>query len=140
MGYERLTNRSPKNGMAYLVNVKPDEQEVDSPYKDTLKCIMDSFNRLAAYEDSGLSPEEVLEFARADAEGRLRVLPCKPGDTIYRLDGLQYSWQIVSITIYPDEIIFTDDSDNIFGLDNIGKTIFFTREAAEKALGGGGDA
>ena len=92
-------------------------------------------SRLGAYEDSGLSPEEVQKLAEAKAEGRLRVLPCKPGDTIYRPDGLQYSWQIVSITIYPDEIIFTDDSDNIFGLDNIGKTIFFTREEAEKALG-----
>ena len=79
------------------------------------------------------------EYEEAKADGRLVVLPCKPGDTIYRLDGL-HSWQIVSITIYPDEIIFTDDSDNIFGLDNIGKTIFFTREEAEKALGGGGDA
>lgn len=79
------------------------------------------------------------EYEEAKADGRLVVLPCKPGDTIYRLDGLQ-SWQIVSITIYPDEIIFMDDSDNIFGLDNIGKTIFFTQEEAEKALGGGGDA
>ena len=109
---------------------------------DLTECriLGDVASRLAAYEDTGLTPNEVRELAEAKAEGRLVVMPCKPGDTIYRLDGLQYSWQIVSITIYPDEIIFTDDSDNIFGLDNIGKTIFFTREAAEKALGGGGDA
>lgn len=64
---ERLTARSPKNNMAYLVKVKQDEQDVESPYPNTLRCIMDSFNRLAAYEDSGLSPEQVRELAEAKA-------------------------------------------------------------------------
>lgn len=66
------------------------------------------FLRLAAYEDTGLTPERCAEFARADAEGRyivmrdaeqegvarlrelaeadkegrLVVLPCKVGDTV----------------------------------------------------------
>lgn len=57
--FERLTARSPKNNMAYLINVKQNEQDVESPYPNTLRCIMDSFNRLAAYEDSGLSPEQI---------------------------------------------------------------------------------
>jgi RNA polymerase-binding transcription factor DksA len=69
--FERLTARSPKNGMAYLVNVKQNEQVVESPYPNTLRCIMDSFNRLAAYEDSGLSPDEVQELAKAKADGRM---------------------------------------------------------------------
>jgi len=86
--FERLTERSPKNSMAYLINVKQNEQDVESPYPNTLRCIMDSFNRLAAYEDSGLSPEEVQELkvsvkicedcwnhAQAKADGRLVVLP-----------------------------------------------------------------
>jgi len=134
--FERLTERSPKNGMAYLINVKQNEQVVESPYPNTLRCIMDSFNRLAAYEDSGLSPEEVQELAKAKADGRLVVLPCKVGDSIYRPEGLKYSvfWTITNVTIYPDEIVFTDDSDNIFTLDDIGKTVFLTREEAEKAL------
>ena len=67
------------------------------------------FLRLAAYEDTRLTPERCAEFARADAEGRyivmrdaeqegvarlrelaeadkagwLVVLPCKVGDTVY---------------------------------------------------------
>ena len=66
-------------------------------------------DRIAAYEDTGLTPERCAEFARADAEGRyivmrdaeqegvarlrelaeadkdgrLVVLPCKVGDTVY---------------------------------------------------------
>ncbi len=47
----RLTARSQKNNMAYLVNVKPNEQDVESPYPNTLKCIMEAFERLAQYED-----------------------------------------------------------------------------------------
>lgn len=48
---ERLTARSPQNGLAYLVKVKSDEQEVDSAYPNTLRCILEAFNRLAEYED-----------------------------------------------------------------------------------------
>jgi hypothetical protein len=95
--------------------------------------------RLYEYENSNLSPEEVQSLAQAKAEGRLVVLPCKVGDSIYRPEGLKYSvfWTIANVTIYPDEIVFTDDSDNIFTLDDIGKTVFLTREEAEKALGVG---
>lgn len=48
---ERLTARSPKNGLAYLVNVRQDEQSVESKYPNTLRCIQQAFNRLAELED-----------------------------------------------------------------------------------------
>ena len=38
------------------------------------------------------------------------------------------------LEIYFDEIVFVDDSDNVFTADDIGKTVFLTREEAEKAL------
>ena len=79
----------------------------DCPF-ETAVC-----DRLAAYEDTGLTPERCAEFARADAEGRyivmrdaeqegvarLReiseadkdgrvvVLPCKVGDVVYGFHG-----------------------------------------------------
>ena len=62
--FERLTARSPKNGMAYLVGVKENEQSLDGSY-NTLKCVLAGFERLGAYEDTGLSPEEVQELANA---------------------------------------------------------------------------
>ena len=58
LGFERLTARN-KNGLAYLVNVKPNEQEVDSPHKNTLKCILDCFERLAQYEDEAIARQSV---------------------------------------------------------------------------------
>lgn len=58
---ERLTARSPKNNMPYLVNVKDNEQEVEGSY-NTLKCIQNSWEKLAQYEETGFSPEEVAEL------------------------------------------------------------------------------
>ncbi len=101
----------------------------ESDHAKTLK-------QLAKYKDSGLSPEEVQELAKAKADGRLKILPAKPGDIIYRPEALQFCWVITKVEIYEDEIVFIDDSDNIFRPDDIGKTVFLTKEA-EKALGCG---
>ena len=49
---ERLTNRT-HDGNAYLVNVKDDEQEVECKSINTAQCILDSWERLADYEDLG---------------------------------------------------------------------------------------
>jgi hypothetical protein len=55
----RLTTRSPKNNCAYLVKVKSDEQAVDSEYPNTLRCIIECFEKLAKYEDTGIEPEQI---------------------------------------------------------------------------------
>lgn len=129
-------------------------------------------DRLAAYEDTGLMPEainglvksflgtlageiaeqtgsadmsRIHEIADAESDGRLIVLPCKVGDTVYvpverckpgfnvcpydggygtfRCDGDKNCGAYVkehgfSIRDYPD----------------VGKTVFLTREEAEAAL------
>ena len=80
-----------------------------------------------------ISQETIEEIIKAKAEGRLYNLPLKPGDTIYRPEALQFCWVITKVEIYEDEIVFIDDSDNIFEIDDIGKTVFLTRKDAEKA-------
>lgn len=64
------------------------------------------------------------------------VLPCKVGDKVYRpsicLGVVQFV--IISFNIYQSELFFTDDSENIIYLPEIGKTVFLTREEAEQAL------
>lgn len=47
---ERLTARNDK-GLAYLKDVKPNEQSIESSYPNTLKCILNCFQRLAELED-----------------------------------------------------------------------------------------
>ena len=78
--------------------------------------------------------DELIELVQAKADGRLKILPAKPGDIIYRPEALQFCWVITKVEIYEDEIVFIDDSDNIFRPDDIGKTVFLSREEAEKAL------
>lgn len=95
-------------------------------YPSEYATLEDALNRLAEYEDM-------------EEQGLLVRLPCKVGDTIYRRgDPIKkiYEWQIAYVEVYEDETVFVDDSDNTFVEADIGKTVFLTREEAEKALEG----
>lgn len=116
--------------------------------------------RLAAYEDTGLTPEEVKapftedtminlaaqamgvepsrlrELAEADKDGRLVMLPCKVGDTVYfALIGRIIEKQVFSIVSFSNSTrIYCGGTSEYFRPEGIGKTVFLTREEAEKAL------
>lgn len=124
----------------------------------------DFVDRLAAYEDTGLSPEkvswmkEVVEAAFdndtsrierahnlhvADKEGRVVVLPCKVGDTVFaRLDNKsKYVCECKVKQIVVGNIGFVTfapigapEREYDVSLRGFGKTVFFSREEAEKAL------
>lgn len=127
----------------------------------TIQGMRDAVNRLAAYEDTGLTPaqikyilpkksaEEAVERMRdekerydewfawkqAEQEGRLVVLPCKVGDTVYQRDscGNLYEATVQSIVIDNRRIIFITSGIG-FDCDAIGKSVFLSREEAEKAM------
>lgn len=122
------------------------------------------WERLKAYEDTGLTPEacaeareagkvlsscdisfgRLAELLTADRDGRLVVLPCKVGDRLYEVTGRK------SISVYKVRAIRVE----LFGLfiewdivegfvwqslsginaGEIGKTVFLTSEEAKKAL------
>lgn len=122
-------------------------------------------DRLAAYEDRECAPEEVLpkdkadeialklmrladleslcsytrlrELAEADKDGRLVVLPCKVGDTVYfALLGRIIEKQVFSIVSFSNSTrIYCGGTSEYFRPEDIGKTFFLTREEAENALG-----
>ena len=120
---------------------------------DQIRTVM---RRLADYEDTGLEPEVIKDMAEnsetrlltwfenrygfpagelmgileAKQDGRLAVLPCKAGGTVYQIDVERiYEGKITKI-IY--------DTDGIaFDARAIGKTVFLSREEAEAALEGG---
>jgi hypothetical protein len=75
--------------------------------------------------------DEVVGFMKAREEGRIIVLPCKVGSRIYRIvpDGS---------VIYPDppEYMVIWDVFKLQDINNFGKTVFLTKEEAEKALKG----
>jgi hypothetical protein len=77
--FERLTHRN-KYGIAYTKIAVNESNMVDVGECYTGRII----DRLAAYEDSQMTPEEVQSLAKAKADGRLEILPAKPGDIISR--------------------------------------------------------
>ena len=136
----------------------------DCPF-ETAVC-----DRLAAYEDTGLTPEEIKapftedaminlaaqalgvepsrlrELAVADKDGRVVVLPCKVGDILWITGSIRrlYSAKV--------RMFFIRNPSGVRGRDNdagtqmirttecdvpmrdFGRTVFLTREEAEKAL------
>lgn len=122
-------------------------------------------NRLADYEDTGLAPEEVgrmkeymqpftiqdmdrfREIMQAEKEGRLVVLPCGLGGTVYVNFKVRGDYLREKDKPYPCKVVFIGLSDKPYlhiefktgrvwpvNLDAIGKTVFQTKEAAEAAL------
>ena len=83
------------------------------------------------------------ELAEADKDGHVVVLPCKVGDIVWaNLDGMRHPRKCViefaNIGSHVTTIVFStvDGLREQYGvnLSSFGKTVFLTREEAEKAL------
>lgn len=127
-----------------------------------LYCRNRLLDRLVEYEDTGLTPElvrEVAEFAvwvhengmdkirewvKADKENRLVVPPCKVGDMLYEVTGRKtisvYKVKAIRVELFglfiEWDIVEGFVWQSLAGINagEIGKTVFLTREEAEKAL------
>jgi hypothetical protein len=86
--------------------------------------------------------EKLARYEDAEEQGRLIVLPCKVGVTVYKpfLRPLSVVPMVV-LRIVQDGIDnqIIVDGGRSFCFSDIGKTIFLTPEEAEAAMGGGGD-
>ena len=138
------------------------------------KMARDLYGRLKAYEDTGLEPEAVetvklalaekhlvdletlnnttisrlVELAEADKDGRLVMLPCKVGGTVYMIERIFDIDNGVCDEICARKVIGYGGNNlnalwligsggicNVYiFLSEFGKTVFLTREEAEKAL------
>ena len=127
----------------------------------------DWVDRLAAYEETGLDPEDMKkafnedatlklagqilgvtpgrlrELAQAEKEGRLVVLPCDVGDKLYDVTlGEVREKIVISLSMLLSKsvnhlVIHAENFRNAvtsYELQDIGKTVFLTREAAEATL------
>ena len=137
-----------------------------------LYCRNRLLDRLAAYEDTGLTPEEIKapftedaminlaaqalgvdpsrlrELAEADKDGRVVVLPCKVGDTVYMIERIFDIDNGICDEICARKVI-GHGGNNLNQLwlvgsggicnayifvSEFGKTVFLTREEAERAI------
>lgn len=179
---ERLTKRI--NGVVVYVGAKNPYSTGQIPCEVEPAGVREMMERLAAYEDKELEPEEVLpkdkadeialklmrladlesicsytrlrELAEADKGGRLEVLPCKDWLDVVFGDQVLF-WGIDKDYVeQPIREISVDDAERIgwydgyktvylkgtdengeaweFYPEEIGKTVFLTREEAETTL------
>lgn len=87
------------------------------------QCVTAKTLIYAAFSDDPSKADRIRELLKADKEGRLVVLPCKVGDTVYTLLRTFDGADVVGET----ELWWTD-------IPQLGKTVFLTREEAEKEL------
>ena len=124
-----------------------------------LYCRNRLLDRLVGYEDTGLTPEQIKELAHdttgplhrkisewidAEAAGRIVVPPCKVGDRLYEVTGRKtisvYKVRAIRVELFglfiEWDIVEGFVWQSLAGInaEEIGKTVFLTREEAEEAL------
>ena len=159
---KRLTQMT--NSVVVYIGAHNEEDGGQIPCEVSPQGVREILVRLAAYEDTELTPEEVTAMQhtldeyhkvadpllRAQVDGRLVVLPCKVGEKLWVTgrDNVPREMELEA----PDIRTVCTDEDNLcmstcnrkpdgfcaYRLRNdgtdIGKTVFLTREDAEKAL------
>ena len=94
------------------------------------------FQDLIGNQKASEALDRFRQLAKADKDGRLAVLPCKVGDTVYfTLLGKIIEKQVFSIVSFSNSTrIYCSGTSEYFRPEDIGKTFFLTREEAEKTL------
>ena len=125
MAYEdskRYSGRLELKLMPYLnIGLSPDELKA-LMLASAGTCVAE----IKAFD--GIAIDRLCDLAEADRDGRVVVLPCKVGDTVYRIFNPPGRKPVISAhTLMSVDYI-------VRWLDKFGKTAFLTREEAEKAL------
>ena len=130
---ERLTNKNLRKEMENTVIIE-------------VPWAVSAWVRLADIEDilgDDYDLDRLKELVEADREGRCVVLPCKIGDTVYDiLMGKITEKAIISIHFLLSksvnhlclQAINNRGALTTIETENLGKTVFYTREEAEAAL------
>lgn len=131
-------------------------------YHLTMTEVVQMADRLAAYEDTGLTPEEIKapftedtminlaaqamgveadrlrELAEADKDGHVVVLPCRQGDELWTYCNHPvkrvYSFTVSDVSTLNGRTVLNTLGLGTIRPEDVGKTVFFTSEEAKRAL------
>ena len=86
----------------------------------------------------GKIPNRLRELAEADKDGRVVVLPCRQGDELWTYCNHPikrvYSFTVSDVSTLNGRTVLNTLGLGTIRPEDIGKTVFLTREEAEKAL------
>ena len=164
---ERFTFRTVGGTAVLYLGNSSEWAIISGRHNHEYKISGDAAERLAAYEDTGLEPQDIIsavdmakivcalhelnaykdigpidhirDLLRAEQDGRLVMLPCKVGDHVW-IDGRDAI--VTEFFGYRSEryfhaVILGRNKHIDIPFNEIGKTVFLTREDAEAALKGG---
>lgn len=128
---ERLTKRIDDNHACFAICEK---ECPDGIYADNQACMCTA--GIAALK-------KLMEYEDAEERGKLLILPCKPGDTVYILAGRygKYYEKDICDGFYMGEnmvlqIKVKNQKGNHGTYGVLGKTVFLTEQEAKEALEG----
>ena len=134
----RMTKRFP-DGKAVVV-CDSCEQKKDKQCTFS-ECRASLITRLAAYEDIAElcgGVDRLREFAEADKDGRVVVLPCRQGDELWTYCNHPvkrvYSFTVSDVSTLNGRTVLNTLGLGTIRPEDIGKTVFLSREEAEKDL------
>lgn len=85
-----------------------------------------------------VEPGRLRELVKADKDGRLVVLPCKAGEGLWTFCSHPveqvYSFTVTDISTLNGKTMLNTSRCGVIDARDVGKTVFLTREEAEKAL------
>ena len=113
-------------------------KEVKCPYDTACSQITEDTMINLAAQALGVDADRLRELAEADKDGRVVVQPCKQGDELWTYCNHPVK-RVYSFTVSDVSTLNGRTVPNTLGLgtirpEDIGKTVFRTREEAEKAL------
>lgn len=95
-------------------------------YQSCIKCA-EEHEQLAEWL------EQLKEYKQLEEQGRLIKLPCKVGDTVYKIDRVSNKIKQYKVIHFEVERVDFDNYDYCF-LHHFGKTVFLTKSEAEAKL------
>lgn len=85
-----------------------------------------------------MSPDRLRQLVQAEKDGRIVLLPCKQGDTLWTFCTYPfakvYKFNVTDISMLNGRTMLNTDLMGVVDATDVGKTVFLTREEAEKAL------
>ena len=133
MKYVRCTERLADESITMIERLTAE----NAALREKVPLTEDTMINLAA-QALGVEPSRLRELAEADKDGRVVVLPCRQGDELWTYCDYPvkrvYSFTVSDVSTLNGRTVLNTLGLGTIRPEDVGKTVFLTREEAERAL------